>query len=66
MEGNTEEECIEEATTVTKTTVTKTTVTKKDKKDKKDNLDWYRPIDPTIYSFLKDYYHSNKRNRIRN
>ncbi len=65
MEGNTEEEFIE-ATTVTETTVTKTTVTKKDKKDKKDNLDWYRPIDPTIYSFLKDYYHSKKRNRIRN
>ena len=24
--------------------------------EKEDNLDWYRPIDPTIYSFLKDYY----------
>ena len=34
--------------------------------EKEDNLDWYRPIDPTIYSFLKDYYHSRKRNRFRN
>tara|TARA_Y100000766_G_C18900524_1_gene603186 strand:- start:885 stop:1628 length:744 start_codon:yes stop_codon:yes gene_type:complete len=37
-----------------------------DNEEDDDNLDWYRPIDPTIYRFLKDYYHSRKRNRFRN
>ena len=31
-----------------------------------DYKQWYRPIDPTLYAFLKDYYHSFKRNRMRN
>jgi len=31
-----------------------------------DYKQWYRPIDPTLYYFLKDYYHSFKRNRMRN
>lgn len=39
--------------------------TKYDKCYKKNYNLWYRPIDPTLRTFLKDYYHSKKKTMLR-